>query len=317
MEKEVNCMLNILSFFSVYIAIFLFGMTILRTGLYNLSRNKMKEWLIKLTRSPWQGMMVGTIITMILQSSSAVMVITVGLVATGYLSFHQSIGIILGTNIGTTFTTELITFRLDEYIVPMLIAGAALLLIQRRVPFCLGSMLFGLGCIFVSMNGFEKLALPLANLTTVSHIITQANTNEILGLGLGTILTAIIQSSTATTGIIMSFLNENLLTLHAGIAILFGANIGTCITALLASIGANREAKLTAFAHTWLNILGVAFFFPFIQTFEGVVSQLTPLPDVQLAHVSLLFNVVCSILALPLTGILANFITKIHGRHSF
>jgi phosphate:Na+ symporter len=310
-------MLNILSFFSVYVAIFLFGMTILRTGLYHLSRDRMKEWLIKVTHSPWQGLLAGTVMTMILQSSSAVMVITIGLVASGYLTFHQSIGIILGTNIGTTFTTELITFRLDDYIVPMLIGGAVLLLIHRRISFCLGSMLFGLGCIFVAMNGFEQLAMPLSNLKAVQHIIEQANTNQMLGLGLGTAMTAVIQSSTATTGIIMSFLNENLLTLKTGIVILFGANIGTCITALLASIGANKEAKLTAFAHVWLNILGVAFFFPFIQMFEHVVSQVTPLPDVQLAHVSLLFNVLCSILALPMTGILAAFIIKLHGRASF
>ncbi|MFC3882973.1 Na/Pi symporter [Bacillus songklensis] len=311
-------MLSILSFFSVYVAIFLFGMTILRVGLYNLSRDKMKEWLVKLTRTPWQGMLIGTIITMVLQSSSAVMVITVGLVATGYLTFQQSIGIILGTNIGTTFTTELITFRLDDYIVPMLIVGAILLLVHRRFTFCFGSMLFGLGCIFVSMKGFEHLALPLANLKTINHIIAQANNSEILGLGLGTLLTAIIQSSTATTGIIMSFLNENLLSLQAGIAILFGANIGTCITALLACIGSNREAKLTAFAHAWLNIIGVALFFPFIRTFGDIASQLTSLPDVQLAHVSLLFNVVCSIIALPLTSALATFIIKVHGeRPSF
>ena len=310
-------MLNILSFFAVYIAIFLFGMTILRTGLYHLSRDRMKEWLIKVTNSPWQGMLTGTIITMILQSSSAVMVLTIGLVAAGYLTFQQSIGIILGTNIGTTFTTELITFRLDDYIIPMLVGGAALLFIHRRIPFCLGSMLFGLGCIFVAMRGFEQLALPLSSLEAIHHIIEQANTNEMLGLGIGTLITAVIQSSTATTGIIMSFLNENLLTLKTGIVILFGANIGTCITALLATIGANKEAKLTAFAHVWLNVLGVIFFFPFIQMFEQFVSQLTPLPDVQLAHVSLLFNVLCSVLALPMTGILAAFIIKMHGRTSF
>ncbi|MBM7701473.1 Na/Pi symporter [Metabacillus iocasae] len=310
-------MLQVLSFFTVYIAIFIFGMTVLRTGLYNVSQHKMKQWLMQMTKHPFQGMLVGAFVTAILQSSSAVMVLTVGLVATGYLTFKQSIGIILGTNIGTTITTELITFQIDQFVVPMLVLGALLLLFSNLFLSCIGAMLFGLGCIFVSMNGFEHLAAPLSKLPSIEVVIQQANTSELLGLWLGTFMTAIIQSSTATTGIIMSFLNENILSLQAGIAILFGANIGTCITAILASIGSNREGKLTAFAHAWLNVFGVIVFFPFIQTFSLLATKLTQFPDAQLAHVSLIFNIVCSILALPLTNVLAKFIIKVHGREIF
>ncbi|WP_110111389.1 Na/Pi symporter [Bacillus sp. CGMCC 1.16541] len=306
-------MLQVLSFFAVYIAIFIFGMTVLRTGLYNVSKHKMKQWLMQMTKNPLQGMLIGTFVTAILQSSSAVMVLTVGLVATGYLTFRQSIGIILGTNIGTTITTELITFPIDQFVVPMLVIGAILLLFSNVFISCLGAMLFGLGCIFVSMNGFEHLAVPLSQLPSIEGVIQQANTSELLGLWIGTFITAIIQSSTATTGIIMSFLNENILSLPAGIAILFGANIGTCITALLASIGSSREGKLTAFAHAWLNVFGVLFFFPFIQAFSTIATKLTQFPDAQLAHVSLIFNIVCSLLALPLTSLLAKFIIKVHG----
>ncbi|MDF0727224.1 Na/Pi symporter [Cytobacillus sp. S13-E01] len=307
-------MIELISLFAVYIAIFLFGMTVMRTGLYNLSGNKMKEWLVKFTGNPWKGMIVGAIITAVIQSSSAVMILIVGLVATGYLTFKQSIGIILGTNIGTTVTTELISFHIYEAIVPLLIIGFLCLLLQNRQLFSIGAMLFGLGCLFVAMNGFEQLARPLASIPAVHTFFEYTNENGLFGVVVGTFLTAIIQSSTATTGIIMGFINEHLLTLNAGVAIVLGANIGTCITAFLASIGASREAKLTAYAHIWLNVFGVLLFYPLINSLGSVASMLTSLPDVQLAHVSLIFNTLTSLIALPLTGLLAAFILKVHKK---
>lgn len=307
-------MIELLSLFAVFIAIFLFGMTVMRTGLYNLSGDKMTELLVTFTGNPLKGLLVGTVITAIIQSSSAVMVIVVGLVAAGYMTFKQSLGIILGTNIGTTITTELISFQIYDAVVPLLIIGFLCLLSSKRQLFSIGAVLFGLGCLFVAMQGFGHLSRPISLLPGVHAFFEHTNENGLLGIGLGTILTAIIQSSTATTGIVMGFLNEELLTLHAGIAIVLGANIGTCITAFLASVGASHEAKLTAYAHIWLNIFGVLLFFPFINYLGSLAVSLTALPDMQLAHVSVIFNILTSVVALPLIGLLSGFILWVHKR---
>lgn len=308
-------MMEILTLFAVFITIFLYGMTVMRIGLYNLSHKKLKKILVKMTNTPLKGMIIGTIITAILQSSSAVMVIIIGFIAAGLLTFKQSIGIILGTNIGTTLTTEFITIDLIYHaIIPLLLIGAVLLFTRHLITFNIGAILFGLGCLFVAMNGFENLAKPLSSIPVIHTTIALSNENNLIGVGLGTLLTAVIQSSTATTGIIMGFMSENLVTLSAGIAIILGANIGTCVTAFIASIGANLEAKLAAYAHIWLNIFGVTLFYPFIKFLGDTASILTSLPDVQLAHVSVIFNVLSSIIALPLAGLLAQFIMKLHGK---
>lgn len=305
-------MLELVSLFAVFIAIFLFGMTVMRTGLYNLTGDRIKIWLIRFTNNPIKGLLTGTIITAIIQSSSAVMVLVIGLIAAGYLTFKQSIGIILGTNIGTTFTTEIITFDIYEGILPLLIIGFLCLFINNQQVFSFGGFIFGLGCMFVAMNGFEQLARPISEFPSIHTFFQRTNESDLFGVGIGTILTAIIQSSTATTGIIMGFMNEKLLSLDAGIAILLGANIGTCITAFIASIGSRHEAKLAAYAHIWINLIGVALFFPFINVLGTIATLLTSLPDVQIAHVSFIFNVLTSLLFLPFAGLLNRFILKVH-----
>ncbi|WP_088102522.1 Na/Pi symporter [Halalkalibacter urbisdiaboli] len=303
---------ELFSLFVVFIALFLFGMVVMRVGLLELGQKKMKEKLYKLTSSPWKGLLVGALATALLQSSSAIMVMTVGLVAAGYLSFRQSIGIILGTNIGTTVTTELIAFDLSTFIFPMLAIGLIMLLLPTVVCYCIGCISFGLACIFIAMDGLETLAYPLASLPTIHSFFELTNNNELLGLGIGTILTAIIQSSTATTAIAMGFMNDHVLELSAGIAIMLGANIGTCITAYLASIGSGAASKLVAFAHGWLNLLGAVLFLPLIQWLSAVAISLTPIPMMQLAHASMIFNITCSLLMLPFVSHFERFVKWIH-----
>ncbi len=298
--------------FIVFISIFLFGMAVLRIGLKSLSTTRMQKLLYHASSTPIRGLVTGILVTALLQSSSAVMVITIGLITARLLTFRQSIGIILGANIGTTVTAELMTLNPDQFTIPLLIVGFLLLQLKNPYVFSTGTVLFGLGCIFVAMHGLEAMAGPLSTLTFFDHIITETNSNLFYGIGIGTILTAVIQSSTATTGITMSFINQDLLTLPSAIAILYGSNIGTCITALIASIASSREAKLAAYAHVWINIIGVVLFFPMIEFFGRMAAFVTTLPDVQLAHVSILFNVLSSLLFLPLTGILAFAIEKIH-----
>lgn len=307
-------MQEIFSLFAVFLAIFIFGMTAMRIGLYNLSQKKLKDVLLRFTSNPFKGLLVGTVITALLQSSSAVMVITIGLVAAGYLTFKHSIGIILGANIGTTFTAEFITIDIYQSILPLLFIGAILLLTRYQLSFNIGAICFGIACLFLAMDGFEGLAEPLATIPFIHRWLEITNGSGLAGIGIGTLLTAVIQSSTATTGIVMGFINGHLLSLPAGTAIIMGANIGTCITAFLASIGARHEAKLVAYAHIWLNVIGVILFFPFIQILSNIALLLTQSPDLQLAHVSLLFNIISSLLALPLTGLLSAFILRVHGQ---
>lgn len=305
-------MIKLVLLFVLYVAIFLFGMAIMRMGLYNLSNEAIKKWLVKVTDHPVKGLLAGMIVTAAIHSSSAVMVITVGLVAAGYLTFRQTIGIILGSNIGTTFTAEMITFDLKSSIPPLLICGALLLLWRNHKAMCTGALLFGLGCMFAAMKGFEYLAFPLSDIPFVHAVIENSIESNLWGILIGTVLTGFIQSSTAVTGIVMGFLNKEILTLAAGIAIVLGANIGTCVTALLSSIGSIKEAKRTAYAHLYLNVFGVLAFFPFIGFLEQTTKGLAASPDLQLAHSSVLFNVVCSLIALPFCNKFADFIVRTH-----
>ncbi|ETI66124.1 Na/Pi symporter [Neobacillus vireti] len=300
--------------FLLCILLFIFGMTIIRFGLFNLSANKLKTWLIKLTRTPLKGMLTGTFITALLQSSTAVMVITIGLISARIMTFPQSIGIILGTNIGTTFKTELITFNLDAVLVPLAISGALLILFKNKKARSIGMLVFGIASVFTAMKGFELLAKPLTTMDFINKFILSINDNIFLSLLTGTVITAIIQSSTAMTGIAMGFLTAGLLQLDAGIAIVLGANIGTCITAIIASIGGGKESRLAAFAHVWLNVFGVLLFIPLIPLLTENAPLLASRKDVQLAHISVIFNVATSLLVLPFATRFGEMILYFHDR---
>lgn len=300
--------------FVLCILLFIFGMTIIRFGLFNLSANKLKTWLIKLTSSPLKGMLTGTFVTALLQSSSAVMVITIGLISARIMTFPQSIGIILGTNIGTTFKTELITFKLDAILVPLAVCGAVLILFKNKKARSIGMLTFGIASVFTAMKGFELLAHPLTSMDFINKFILSINDNIFLSLLTGTVITAIIQSSTAMTGIAMGFLTAGLLQLNAGIAIVLGANIGTCITAVIASIGGGKESRLAAFAHVWLNVFGVLLFIPLIPLLTDNAGFLASRKDVQLAHISVIFNVVTSLLILPFATRFGEMILFLHDR---
>lgn len=300
--------------FIFFLAVFIGGMTLLRKGLFELSASRMKNWLTLMTDTPLKGLVAGMVVTALLHSSSAVMVITIGLISAGILRFSQSIGIILGSNIGTTFTLEIITFNIDTFIVPFAVIGAVLMLFRNRTWNNIGAISFGMAAVFAAMRGFTFLADPVTSLPIVELALGNLNNSHLVSMFTGTIVTAMIQSSTAMTGIIMGFLSEGTLSMDSAIAAMLGANIGTCITAMLASIGAGKEARLTAFAHVWLNIAGAAVFYPFI----GEIATLAPLtasrPEVQLAHVSVVYNIIASLLVLPVAEKFGRMIEVLHGK---
>lgn len=300
--------------FIFFIVIFIAGMTILRKGLFHLSGEKLKHILAKLTDQPLKGFIAGILLTGLLQSSSAVMVMTVGLVSAGSLTFKQTIGIILGTNIGSTFITEFMAFSLVHWIIPGVICGAVLMLIPHTIAKSSGMAFIGLSSIFAAMSGFKILATPIAAYPAVQTAIIEINDHFIFALLAGIVITAIIQSGSATIGIAMSFVANDELSVTAAILVMLGANIGSCVTSYLASIGSGKEATITAYAHIWLNIIGVCLFLPFVHQLEQFAAFFTANKETQIAHAGVIFNVISSLLVLPFTKQFASFIMMIHHR---
>jgi phosphate:Na+ symporter len=302
--------------FALTLGVFLFGLYLIRTGLFNLSVDKLKHRLATLTDAPWKGLLLGIVITTILQSSSAVSIIVIGLVAGQMLKFSQAIGVILGANIGSTVTTEIITLDIDSLIIPMAVIGGGLMLFQRNNIRNIGMALVGIAAIFAAMYGFERLTAPLAEMQYMVHVFHSINHNLFYAVIAGVIVCAIIQSDTTTTALTMSFIAVGVIDLTTSVAIVLGANIGTCLGAWLVSLGSGREARLTAWSHIWLNVLGVIVFFPFIGVLANIGMMLAERPEVQVAHISVIFNVLSSLLVLPFTNQFANLILRIHDRKS-
>lgn len=302
-----------MTLFAIYLSLFLFGMTVMRHGLLMKFKGTVPSLFLKFVDRPWKGLLLGTIAATFLQSSSAVMVITVGFVSVGLLPFYYSIGIMLGANIGTVATLEILAFDLSFFILPLLVIGIIFLFSKKEKGFAIGCFFFGLSMMITAMKGFEGLAYFLSSVPTVYDWFIYTGESVGAGLMIGTVLTAIIQSSSAVSVMAMSFIGENLLTLQTSIAILLGANIGTCITGWIASLGGGAEAKYTAYAHIWLNIGGVLLFLPFIEVFSSLVFITSEDPSQQIAHAAFLFNFFCSLAILPFVNPFSSFIIKIHG----
>jgi phosphate:Na+ symporter len=306
-------MLNLILFI-LLILCFLLGMLWLRSGLFNLASMKVKKWLHFLTDTPVKGAATGTVVTAFIHSSSAVMVLTVGLASSAIIPFRQTIGIMLGSNIGTTFTLEMFTLNMNYLIVPSILTGCILIAFKNDTVRSTGFIFTGFGLIFASIQGIQWVAEPLTDHPLLHAYIEKVNDHLLTALLIGCILTAIIQSSTVVTGVTMGFLAAQSIDLHAGIAIMLGANVGTCITAFIASIGGGEQARLTAYAHICLNVIGVMVFIPLIPLLGTIVQELTGSADLQLAHASVIFNLICSLMVLPFAYKFAGFIEKIHSR---
>lgn len=287
------------------LGLFLGGMYLMRLGLFALAGDNLHRWLVRFTKTPTRGMITGTLVTMLVQSSSAVSVVTIGLTNARLLSFPQTIGIILGTNIGTTFTTQLIALNPQKLALPMFIVGCSVLWMRSQVIKAIGMSLSGFGCVFLGIQMMQMVAEPLQHTSFFLSSLAKPDSSYFNGIFLGAMFTALLHSSSAVTAMTMGFMNENILTLGMGIAIVLGSNVGTCVTAIMAAIGGNAEAKQVAWVHVVLNVAGVLLFLPFIHPLGALVIWLTTDPAVQIAHAQTLFNVICSLLALPFAHWLA------------
>ncbi len=296
--------------FILYILLFLLGMGVMTGSMHRLAGRRMKDTLKRAADTPLKGLTLGTLASMLLQSSSAVTIITVGLIGARAMSFSQSVGIILGANIGTTVTGEIAALPIGSLHYFFFGIGFILMCLPVRNSFSVGSFFFGIGCLFASMAGFSSLAEPLAASPFIRDLLVDANGSLFYAVIVGTLFSAIIQSSSATMLVCMGFLDHNILSLPAAIAIMFGSNIGTCLTTYIASMGTGREGRWTAYTHILFNVLSVVIFFPFIHPLAELSMMIAGNGKTALAHTSVVFNLITAFLAIPLVGPYGRWVEK-------
>ncbi len=297
------------------LALFLYGMEKMSTGLKRTAGNKMRAILAALTKNRIIAMFVGAFITMVIQSSSATTVMLVSFVQAGLMTFVQSMGVILGADIGTTVTAQLIAFKLTDYALLMIAIGFSLHMFGKRgTTKNVGDVILGFGILFFGMKLMSDAMRPLRTYTVFIDTMREME-NPFLGILIGALFTSLVQSSSATTGVVIVLAQQGLLTLEAGIPLVFGANIGTCITAGLASIGTSREAKRVALAHVIFKISGVLLFVFWIPWFADLIRMIAVRFDSgtarQIANAHTIFNVALALIFLPFTEHFSRFVVKI------
>lgn len=311
------------------LGLFLFGIRTMSDALQAVAGDRMRTILEKGTRSPIRGVLTGTLVTGLIQSSSATTVLTVGLVNAELLTLRQAIGVIMGANIGTTVTAYIIGFNLEEYALPILAVGVLLFMFARQKKVkSIGQALFGFGLLFFGLSIMGEGMQPLKNLPFFTDLMTSIDNNSLTGVAIGTFFTAIIQSSSATIGVLQELAYKGVITYHQAVPILFGDNVGTTITALLAGIGASVAARRAALTHFMFNIVGTLIFLPLfiIGIFPKIVIWVTNtfftlIPGfanwdmlnikLQIAQTHFVFNISNTLIHLPLVGLLAFVVTQI------
>lgn len=296
------------------LALFLYGMQMMSTGLEAAAGSRMKAILEKLTANRFLGVLVGALITMVIQSSSATTVMVVGFVNSGLMTLSQAVWIIMGANVGTTVTGQLIA--LDVGAVAPLVAfiGVAMVVfLKAPKSHHYGQILAGLGMLFIGMDMMSSSMSPLRDSATFVKLVSSFS-NPLIGILVGAVFTAVIQSSSASVGILQALARSGVITMNTAVYVLFGQNIGTCVTSLLASIGTNRNAKRTTLIHLMFNLIGTALFtlicifFPLVSLVEGFTPG-----DVtkQIANMHTLFNVVTTLLLIPFGTYMAKLTYKL------
>ncbi len=261
------------------LALFLYGMEKMTEGLKAAAGNQMNVLLAKLTSNPVLGAITGTVVTAVIQSSSVTTVLVVGFVSAGLMTLVQSVGVIFGANIGTTVTAQIVAFNTTALALPLITVGFAMTFISKQgMARHYGALLMGLGLIFYGMAAMGTAMSPLRTHAGFAELL-QSLQNPVLGMLAGAVFTALVQSSSATIGLAVVMATQGLLSLPAGIAILFGAKIGTGITAVLASIGKPQDAKRAATVHVMFNVLGAAIWLPFIAQLAWMAESVSPVAD--------------------------------------
>jgi phosphate:Na+ symporter len=294
---------SVATFFQVLggVGLFLYGIKLTSDSLQALSGDRLRQIVGSLTRTPVRGVLIGAGVTMLMQSSSATTVMTVSFVHAGLMTLKEAVGVIMGANIGTTLTAQIIAFKIKDLALPAVGIGMLLALFgktkrQRYV----GNGLVGFGLIFMGMQTMER---SMSFLNDRKDLFLAFSSNPLLGVLVGTVVTMLVQASSATIGLTMAMASQGLLTLDAAIPIILGDNIGTTITAVLASFGANRSAKQAAAAHVLFNVIGVVIFVSALPLFESLVARTSTDIARQLANTHSLFNCINTLIFLPFTSL--------------
>jgi len=318
------------------LGLFLYGMKILSDGLQKIAGDRMRKILGALTNNRLIGALVGIAVTVIIQSSTATTVMVVGFVNAGLMSLMQAIGVVLGANIGTTVTAQLIAFNISKYALPAIGLGAAMKLFSKRKKYIyIGEIILGFGLLFFGLATMKLAFEPLKSSNEFHNLFLLVGNYKLLGVLIGALLTVIVQSSSATIGITLALATSGLLTFEGSVALILGENIGTTITANLAAIGTNLAAKRTAFTHFLFNILGTLLILSLFSVYLKFISAITPgdadfviqtqaqadsfaaaigdKPYIarHIANTHTMFNLINVIIFLPFTGLLAKISTLI------
>jgi phosphate:Na+ symporter len=258
------------------LAIFLFGMELMTAALKSISGPRMKNVLAELTTNRFKAATAGAFVTAVIQSSSVTTVLVVGFITAGLMTLAQAIGIIMGANIGTTVTAQIIAFDVTQYALVMVAAGFFLMFSAKRERWKqIGTMVMGLGLIFFGMEMMSEATHPLRTYEPFILLMQQLN-SPLPAILISAAFTALVQSSSATTGVVIVLASQGFITLETGIALIFGANIGTCITALFASVGKPRAAVQAAMVHVFFNVAGVIIWFGFIDQLADLTRTISP-----------------------------------------
>jgi phosphate:Na+ symporter len=298
------------------LAIFLFGIKYMSNGLQKFAGYKLKESIDRYLTNPLIGVLVGIIVTILIDSSSGTTVIVVGLVSAGYMSLRQSIGIIMGANIGTSVNAFVININILEYSSPVIFIGVILLFIYKNKRiFTIGKIIFGLGALFWGLELMANSLNPLSTLEGFYELTVRMSDNAFTGVIFGTIFTIMVQSSSVTIGVLQELVGKGFLDIREALPVLFGNNIGTTITALLASIGTSISARRAALTHVLFNIIGTVIFIIFTPLFSSFILYLQQImflkSEITIALADGLFNITNTFIQLPLIGVLVLIVTKL------
>lgn len=297
------------------LGIFLFGLNFMGEGLQIAAGDNLRNILNKFTSTPLRAVLAGIAVTVLIQSSSATTVLTVGLVSAGFMTLKQAIGIIMGANIGTTITAFIIGLDIGAYALPILGLGSLVIFFtKKRFIENIGKIIFGFGALFLGLNLMGGAMSPLQYLPEFKELMLRFSENPILGVTAGTATTLVIQSSSAMIGIIQEMYMQGAMELEAALPLLFGSNIGTSITAILAAIGTNVVAKRTAASHTIFNLVGTIIillvFNPFVSLVSMISEALNLNPAMQIAFAHGIFNVINVLVQMWFITQIAGLVTK-------
>lgn len=303
--------MSIGSLFQIFagIGILLYGIIIMGDALQIIAGDKLRKLLASLTKTPFKGLLVGTLVTSILQSSSATTVMVVSFVDAGFMNLVQAIGVILGANIGTTITAQLIAFKILNVAYICTMVGAAISIISRKKRNkYIGIGLVGFGLLFI---GMEMMQGPMSFIKSQPEMVTLFGDHIFLAFLSGLVITLFVQSSSATVGLTMAVASQGVIPLETAIAIVLGDNIGTTITAVLASLGANRSAKQAALSHVVIKIIGTIIIFAILPIYSRLILLTSTDIVRQVANAHTIFNIIAALIFLPFISQYARFIKKI------